>query len=127
MTLPLSGIRIADFSHVMAGPYASHLLCLMGAEVIKIEPKGGDNFRNYGADRRYDGMSPAFIAANAGKKSIALDLKDEADFAVAKAWVLMPSKPLSRISFSAPSPAMAKKARTVIGRPSITSFRQPAG
>lgn len=84
MSLPLSGIRIADFSHVMAGPYASHLLSLMGAEVIKIEPKTGDNFRNYGADRRYDGMSPAFIAANAGKKSIALDLKDEGDLAIAR-------------------------------------------
>ncbi|MFY7834775.1 MAG: CaiB/BaiF CoA transferase family protein [Novosphingobium sp.] len=81
---PLAGIRIADFSHVMAGPYASHLLRLMGADVIKIEPKGGDGFRNYGADRRYDGMSPAFIAANAGKQSIALDLKDQADLAVAK-------------------------------------------
>lgn len=80
----LSGIRIADFSHVMAGPYASHLLRLMGAEVIKIEPKGGDGFRNYGADRRYDGMSPAFIAANAGKKSIALDLKDKADLGIAR-------------------------------------------
>lgn len=87
MTKPLSGIRIADFSHVMAGPYASHLLHLMGAEVIKIEPKTGDNFRNYGADRRYDGMAPAFIAANAGKKSIALDLKDPADGAVARAIV----------------------------------------
>jgi crotonobetainyl-CoA:carnitine CoA-transferase CaiB-like acyl-CoA transferase len=84
MNQPLSGIRIADFSHVMAGPYASHLLRLMGADVIKIEPKGGDGFRNYGADRRYDGMSPAFIAANAGKQSIALDLKDQADLAVAK-------------------------------------------
>src|ERR1700712_4237114 len=51
MTQPLAGIRVADFSHVMAGPYASHLLRLMGAEVIKIEPKAGDNFRNYGADR----------------------------------------------------------------------------
>ena len=87
MTKPLAGIRIADFSHVMAGPYASHLLCLLGAEVIKIEPKAGDNFRNYGADRRYDGMSPAFIAANAGKKSIALDLKDETDLATARAIV----------------------------------------
>lgn len=81
---PLAGIVIADFSHVMAGPYASHLLRMMGAEVIKIEPKGGDGFRNYGADRRYDGMSPAFIAANAGKKSIALDLKDAADLAIAR-------------------------------------------
>ena len=81
---PLEGIVIADFSHVMAGPYASHLLRLMGAEVIKIEAKGGDGFRNYGADRRYDGMSPAFIAANAGKKSISLDLKDAADLEVAQ-------------------------------------------
>lgn len=87
MTQPLAGIRVADFSHVMAGPYASHLLRLMGAEVIKIEPRGGDNFRNYGGDRRYDGMSPAFIAANAGKKSIALDLKDDADKAIARAIV----------------------------------------
>ncbi len=87
MSQPLAGIRVADFSHVMAGPYASHLLRLMGAEVIKIEPKTGDNFRNYGADRRFDGMSPAFIAANAGKKSIALDLKDPAELAIAKAIV----------------------------------------
>jgi len=87
MTKPLAGIRIADFSHVMAGPYASHLLRQMGAEVIKIEPKRGDGFRSYGSDRRFDGMAPAFIAANAGKKSIALDLKDEADLAIARAIV----------------------------------------
>lgn len=87
MTLPLAGIRVADFSHVMAGPYASHLLRLMGAEVIKIESKSGDNFRNYGGDRRYDGMAPAFIAANAGKKSIALDLKDPEDQAIARAII----------------------------------------
>jgi CoA:oxalate CoA-transferase len=73
---PLEGIRIADFSHVMAGPYATHLLCLLGAEVIKIEAPGrGDLMRNYGGDRAYDGMAPSFIAVNAGKKSIALDLK----------------------------------------------------
>lgn len=87
MSQPFAGVVIADFSHVMAGPYASHLLRLMGAEVIKIEPKGGDAFRNYGGDRRYDGMAPAFLAANAGKKSIALDLKDPDDAAVARAIV----------------------------------------
>lgn len=87
MTQPLAGIRIADFSHVMAGPYASHLLRLMGAEVVKIEPPKGDSFRSYGSDRRFDGLSPAFIAANAGKQSIALDLKDEADLAIARAIV----------------------------------------
>ena len=85
MTQPLAGIRVADFSHVMAGPYASHLLRLLGAEVIKIEAPGkGDAMRSYGADRRYDGMAPAFIAVNAGKKSIALDLKSPADLAIAK-------------------------------------------
>jgi crotonobetainyl-CoA:carnitine CoA-transferase CaiB-like acyl-CoA transferase len=72
----LEGIRVADFSHVMAGPYASHLLRLLGAEVIKVEaPGGGDAMRNYGKDRRYDGMAPAFIGVNAGKKSLVLDLK----------------------------------------------------
>ena len=76
MSRPLEGIRVADFSHVMAGPFASHLLRLLGAEVIKIEsPDRGDAMRNYGSDRRYDGMAPAFIGVNAGKKSIALDLK----------------------------------------------------
>jgi CoA:oxalate CoA-transferase len=76
----LEGIRIADFSHVMAGPYATHLLCLLGAEVIKIEsPAGGDAMRYYGPDRRYDGMAPAFIAVNAGKKSVVLDLKQPED------------------------------------------------
>ena len=76
MNRPLEGIRVADFSHVMAGPYASHLLRLLGAEVIKVEPPGrGDAMRNYGKDRRYDGMAPAFIGVNAGKKSVVLDLK----------------------------------------------------
>jgi len=84
----LEGIRIADFSHVMAGPYATHLLRLLGAEVIKVEAPGrGDAMRNYGTDRRYDGMAPAFIAVNAGKKSLVLDLKQPADLEHARALV----------------------------------------
>jgi len=81
---PLEGIRVADFSHVMAGPFASHLLRLLGAEVIKVEPpRRGDPMRFYGNDRRFDGMSPAFIGVNVGKKSIVLDLKKPAALAAA--------------------------------------------
>jgi CoA:oxalate CoA-transferase len=75
---PLAGVRVADFTHVMAGPFATHLLSLLGAQVIKVEPPGGDHFRDYDKDPAYAGMSPAFIAANLGKKSIVLDLKQEA-------------------------------------------------
>lgn len=84
MSKPLAGITVADFTHVMAGPYASHLLCLLGATVIKVEAPGGDAMRYYGADRRYDGMAPAFTAVNAGKKSVVLNLKDGADLGAAK-------------------------------------------
>jgi crotonobetainyl-CoA:carnitine CoA-transferase CaiB-like acyl-CoA transferase len=75
MAQPLAGYRIADFSHVMAGPFCSHFLRLLGAEVIKVENLGGDPMRNYGPFRRWDGMAPAFVAANVGKKSIAVNLK----------------------------------------------------
>lgn len=76
MPQPLHGIRVADFSHVMAGPFCTHFLRLLGAEVIKVESvTAGDAMRRYGPYRELDGMSPAFIAANAGKRSIALDLK----------------------------------------------------
>lgn len=84
MPQPLSGLRVVDFSHVMAGPFATHFLRLLGAEVIKVESPTGDIFRNYDQDRRYDGMSPAFISANAGKKSVVLDLKAEPDLEAAR-------------------------------------------
>src|SRR5487761_2177120 len=82
---PLAGIRVADFSHIMAGPYATHLLRLLGADVIKVEAPGrGDAMRYYGNDRAYDGMAPAFIAVNAGKRSISLDLKNPASAEAAR-------------------------------------------
>lgn len=77
MAQPLAGIRVADFSHVIAGPLATHFLCLLGAEVIKIEPPSGDVLRNYTQRRELRGMAEPFIGANAGKKSIVLDLKTE--------------------------------------------------
>jgi crotonobetainyl-CoA:carnitine CoA-transferase CaiB-like acyl-CoA transferase len=79
MSLPLSGVRVLDLSNVLAGPFCGYNLARLGAEVIKIEnPQGGDLARRLGADnemiKRQMGLS--FIAVNAGKQSIALDLKN---------------------------------------------------
>lgn len=74
----LTGIRVADFSHVVAGPLATHFLALNGAEVTKIEPPHGDPLRNYTLDPDERGMAPAFQGINTGKTSIVLDLKTDA-------------------------------------------------
>jgi formyl-CoA transferase len=84
-TLPLSGIRVLDLTNVIAGPLASYQLALMGAEVIKVEVPGiGDLARKMGADldagRKQMGTS--FIAFNANKKSLALNLKSDRGKAV---------------------------------------------
>ncbi len=74
---PLCGLRVIDFTHVVAGPLATHMLRLLGAEVIKIESPEGDPLRNYSLVPGERGMAPAFIGINAGKKSVVLDLKAE--------------------------------------------------
>lgn len=85
MAQPLAGVRIADFSHVIAGPLATHFLCLLGAEVIKIEPAGGDAMRYYTRREELRGMAEPFMGANAGKKSVVLDLKSDEGRAAAQA------------------------------------------
>lgn len=78
MTLPLSGIRVLDLSNVLAGPFCGYQLALLGAEVIKIEqPDGGDLARRLGADpdAAAKGMGISYIAVNAGKQSMTLNLK----------------------------------------------------
>ena len=80
-TLPLAGIRVLDLTNVIAGPLASYQLALMGAEVIKIEIPGiGDLSRKMGADAiaGRKGMGTSYLAFNANKKPIALNLKDPA-------------------------------------------------
>ncbi len=69
----LEGIRVLDFTRVMAGPFCTALLADVGAEVIKVEPPDGDDYRHIGPFR--DGESALFIQMNRGKKSITVNLK----------------------------------------------------
>ena len=73
--LPLAGVRVLDLSHVIAGPLSSFYLSQMGAEVIKIEsPIGGDVMRA-GKVQREGEMPEGFVSLNAGKRSLAVDIR----------------------------------------------------
>jgi len=80
---PLDGLLVADFSRILAGPYATMLLADLGAEVIKVESPGGDDTRTWMPPVR-DGISTYYLGINRNKRSIALDLKDPDDVAVAQ-------------------------------------------
>ena len=76
MATPLDGIKVLDLTRVLAGPYATMLLCDLGAEVIKIEQPGtGDESRNFGPFK--NGFSLYFMSVNRGKRSITLNLKTQ--------------------------------------------------
>ena len=78
---PLRGIRVLDLTNVLAGPFCCHQLAHMGADVIKVEARaGGDLARQLGADVELNRghMGVSFLAQNAGKRSITLDLKSPA-------------------------------------------------
>src|ERR1700740_3195737 len=80
---PLQGVRVLDFTRVLAGPSAALALADLGAEAGKIEPPGaGDETRPFPPFR--DGESHYFLSVNRGKKSIVVDLKSEAGVALAK-------------------------------------------
>ncbi len=84
MSGPLSGLIVADFSRVLAGPYASMLLGDLGADVIKVERPGtGDDTRAWGPPWR-DGESTYYLSLNRNKRSVVLDLTDEGDRALAR-------------------------------------------
>ncbi|NBE92708.1 CoA transferase [Nonomuraea sp. KC401] len=80
---PLSGVLVADFSRVLAGPYATMLLADMGADVIKVEGPGGDDTRTWTPPARGE-ASTYYLGVNRGKRSIALDLRDEGDAEAAR-------------------------------------------
>jgi crotonobetainyl-CoA:carnitine CoA-transferase CaiB-like acyl-CoA transferase len=83
--LPLSGLIVAEFCNVAAGPFCGMLLADMGADVIKIEPPGGDMLRHW--PPHTGGFSENFASLNRGKRSIALDLKNAPDREIA--WRIM--------------------------------------
>jgi crotonobetainyl-CoA:carnitine CoA-transferase CaiB-like acyl-CoA transferase len=80
---PLSGLLVADFSRILAGPYATMLLADLGAEVIKVEGPAGDDTRTWMPPVR-DGQSTYYLGINRNKRSIALDLKNPDDLDVAQ-------------------------------------------
>ena len=82
---PLDGVLVADFSRVLAGPYATMLLADLGATVVKVERPGpGDDTRAWGPPFADDGQSTYFQSVNRSKLSIALDLGDDDDRAMAQ-------------------------------------------
>ncbi|MGW3605841.1 CaiB/BaiF CoA transferase family protein [Micromonospora sp. NPDC005161] len=82
-TGPLAGLLVADFSRILAGPYATMLLADLGAQVIKVESPGGDDTRTWMPPTR-DGVSTYYLGINRNKRSIALDLKKPDDLAAAQ-------------------------------------------
>src|SRR3712207_362493 len=84
---PLTGLLVADFSRILAGPYSTMLLADLGAEVVKVEGPGGDDTRTWQPPvRTVDGQGVAtyYLGVNRNKRSVALDLKDPDDLALAQ-------------------------------------------
>ena len=79
---PLTGLLVADFSRVLAGPYCTMLLADLGADVIKVESPAGDDTRRWIPPTR-DGVATYYLAINRNKRSVVLDLRDDADRAAA--------------------------------------------
>lgn len=75
MSGPLEGVKVVEFTSVVLGPWACQILGDMGAEVIKVEPPGGDTNRHLGPSNNHDDMSALFLTCNRNKRSIVLDLK----------------------------------------------------
>jgi crotonobetainyl-CoA:carnitine CoA-transferase CaiB-like acyl-CoA transferase len=83
---PFAGIRIVDFTRYLAGPFGTYQLALLGADVIKIEPKAGDDMRysQLSPEWAAKGLGPSFLGINANKRSLTLDLTQPKAVEIAK-------------------------------------------
>ena len=77
MSEPLQGVKIVEMTSVVLGPYACQMLGDLGADIIKIEPPGGDTNRRLGPYSKHEDMAALFLGCNRNKRSIMLDLKSE--------------------------------------------------
>jgi len=77
MTKPFAGVRILDFTRYVAGPFGTYQLALLGADVVKIEPKSGDDMRHSQLSKEWaaKGLGPSFMGINSNKRSLTLDLQ----------------------------------------------------
>ncbi len=104
---PLAGIRVIDLTSVVFGPYATQIMADMGADVIKVEPPAGDNTRHITVGP-VPGMGGIFVNVNRGKRSLMLDLTQEADKAALRALIAtadvfihsMRGKAIAKLGFS---------------------------
>jgi crotonobetainyl-CoA:carnitine CoA-transferase CaiB-like acyl-CoA transferase len=80
---PLSGLLVADFSRVLAGPYATQTMADLGADVIKVESPAGDETRGWAPPQR-QGVSTYYLGVNRNKRDVVLDFKDEGDRVIAQ-------------------------------------------
>ncbi len=83
----LEGVKIIDLTSVIFGPFCTQMLAELGADIIKVEPQGGDIFRWAGVPARTPAMGPCHLTLNRGKRSAALDLKAPADAALMRAMI----------------------------------------
>jgi crotonobetainyl-CoA:carnitine CoA-transferase CaiB-like acyl-CoA transferase len=89
MSKPFAGVKVLDFTRVLAGPYGSYQLALLGADVIKVESREGDDMRfgNRANEWEKRGLAAPWVAVNAGKRSITMDLKQPKAIEVVKRLV----------------------------------------
>src|ERR1700737_2216837 len=90
MQRPFEGIRVIDATHVLAGPFATYQLAVLGADVIKVEhPREPDQSRGIGTDKALNriNMGTSFLTQASNKRSITLDLKTESDREMVKRLV----------------------------------------
>lgn len=104
---PLAGVRVVDLTAMVMGPYCTQIMADMGAEVIKIEPPGGDDTR-FVSVGPVAGMSGVFVNVNRGKRSVVLDLRSDDGVAALKALIAgadvfihsMRSKAIAKLGFA---------------------------